>query len=162
MAIYVIISNDYETYLEKGSAKMGIKNKFEDYQMEVFMDQYGDRLIPVYGNVLSIKVDRKKKLFLWNTLNVSMVVKPSGSRNVQRCTYRKSGFKETPFIEIRQGNEVMVQGLKADKSKSKDNQDTIEIMNIINITDRTQLVEGDVPVDEIIKSLKGNIKRQRI
>lgn len=141
---------------------MGIKNKFEDYQMEVFMDQYGDRLIPVYGNVLSIKVNRKKKFFLWNTLNVSMVVKPQGSRNVQRCTYRKSGFKVPPFMEIRQGNEVMVQGLKADKAKSKDPQDTIEIMNIINITDRTQLVEGDVPVDEIIKSIKGNIKRQRV
>ena len=80
---------------------MGIKNKFEDYQMEVFMDQYGDRLIPVYGNVLSIKVERQKKLFLWNTLNVSMVVKPQGSRNVQRCTHKKSGLNVPPFMDIR-------------------------------------------------------------
>lgn len=143
---------------------MGIKDKFDDYQKEMFMDQYGERMTPLYGHVLSIKVDRKKKFFLWHTLDVSLVLKPVGSRNVQRCSYRKKGFKLKPFIDIKQGNEVLVQGLKNDKTKTKtkDLQDTIVIMNIVNITNRTQLVEGDVSVDEIIKSIKGNVKRQRI
>lgn len=139
---------------------MGIKNKFEEYQMETFMEQYGDRLTPVYGHVLSAKIERTKKFFVWHVLNVSLVIKPVGSRNVQRCQYKKSGFKLAPFIEIKQGNEVLVQGLKADKTK--ETSDTITIMNVINITDRTQLVEGDLSVDEIIKSIKGNVKRQRV
>lgn len=139
---------------------MGIKNKFEEYQMETFMEQYGDRLTPVYGNVLSAKIERTKKFFLWNVLTVNLVIKPAGSRNVQRCQYKKSGFKQPPFIDIRQGNEILVQGLKADKTK--DSQDTITIMNVINITDKTQLVEGEMSVDEIIKSIKGNVKRQRL
>ena len=139
---------------------MGIKNKFEEYQMETFMEQYGDRLTPLYGHVLSAKIERTKKFFLWNVLTVNLVIKPAGSRNVQRCQYKKSSFKLPPFIEIKQGNEVMVQGLKADKSK--ESSDTITIMNVINITDRTQLVEGEMSVDDIIKSIKGNVKRQRV
>ncbi len=144
-------------YLRK---TMGIKNKFEEYQMETFMEQYGDRLTPVYGHVLSAKIERTKKFFLWHVLNVNLVIKPAGSRNVQRCQYKKSGFKLPPFIDIKQGNEVLVQGLKADKAK--DPSDTITIMNVVNVSDRTQLVEGDLSVDDIIKSIKGNVKRQRL
>lgn len=139
---------------------MGIKNKFEEYQMETFMEQYGDRLTPVYGNVLSVKIERIKKFLLWHVLNVSLVIKPAGSRNVVRCQYKKSGFKLPPFIGIKQGNEVLVQGLKADKTK--ESSDTITIMNVVNITDKTQLVEGEMSVDEIIKNIKGNVKRQRV
>lgn len=139
---------------------MGIRSKFEEYQMETFMEQHGDRITPVYGNVLSVKIDRQKKFFLWNVLNVSLVVKPAGSRNVTRCQYKKSGFKEAPFIAIRQGNEVLVQGLKGEKGK--ESAETVTIMNVVNITDRTQLVEGDQSVDEIIRSVKGSIKRQRV
>lgn len=138
---------------------MGIKNKFEEYQMETFMEQHGDRITPVYGNVLSVKIDRTKKFLFWNVLNVSMVVKPVGSRNVTRCQYKKSGFKEPAFISIRQGNEVLVQGLKGEKGKNAS--EVVTIMNVVNITDRTQLVEGDLSVDEIIRNIKGNIKRQR-
>ncbi|PKK40316.1 hypothetical protein ABB02_00425 [Clostridiaceae bacterium JG1575] len=139
---------------------MGIKRKMEEYQLENFMEQHGDRLTPVYGHVLSVKVDRKKKFFLWNTLTVHLVVKPVGSRNVVRCQYKKNGFKEAPFISLRQGNEVLVQGLKGEKGKEA--AESITIMNVVNITDRTQLVEGDMSVDEIIRSVKGNIKRQRV
>lgn len=139
---------------------MGIRNKFEEYQMETFMEQHGDRITPVYGNVLSIKVDRSRKFFLWHVLNVSLVVKPVGSRNVTRCQYKKSGFKEPAFISIRQGNEVLVQGLKGEKGK--ESAETVKIMNVVNITDRTQLVEGDQSVDDIIRSIKGSIKRQRV
>lgn len=139
---------------------MGIKNKFEEYQMETFMEQHGDRLTPVYGNVLSVKVDRKKKFFLWHLLTVNLVVKPAGSRNVTRCHYKKSGFKLPAFINIRQGNEVLVQGIKGEKGK--ESSEVVTIMNVVNITDRTQLVQGELSVDEIIKSIKGNIKRQRM
>lgn len=142
---------------------MGIKNKFEEYQMETFMEQHGDRITPVYGNVLSVKIDRSKKFLFRHVLNVNLVVKPVGSRNVARCKYSKSGFKAPPFIDVRQGNEVLVQGLKGDKNKkSKDSSEVITIMNVVNITDRTQLVEGEMSVDEIVKSIKGNIKRQRV
>lgn len=139
---------------------MGIKNKFEEYQMETFMEQHGERLTPVYGNVLSVKIDRKTKFFLWHVLLVSLVVKPAGSRNVTRCQYKKSGFKEPAFISIRQGNEVLVQGLKGEKGK--ESAEVVTIMNVVNITDRTQLVQGELSVDEIIKSIKGNVKRQRM
>lgn len=139
---------------------MGIRSKFEEYQMETFMEQHGDRITPVYGNVLSVKIDRKKKFFLWHVLNVNLVVKPVGSRNVSRCKYKKSGFKEPAFIDVRQGNEVLVQGLKGEKGK--DSAETVTIMNVVNITDKTQLVEGELSVDEIIKSIKGSVKRQRV
>lgn len=139
---------------------MGIKNKLEEYQVETFMEQHGDRLAPVYGNVLSVKVDRQKKFFIYHTLNVNLVVKPMGSRNVVRCNYKKKGFKEPKFIDVRMGNEVLVQGVKGDRGK--ESAETITIMNLININDRTQLVEdASVSVDEIIKSVKGSTKISR-
>lgn len=39
---------------------MGIVNKFEEYQMETFMEQHGDRITPVYGRLLSVKIERKR------------------------------------------------------------------------------------------------------
>lgn len=142
---------------------MGIVNKFEEYQMETFMEQHGDRITPVYGRLLSVKIERKKKFLIRHVLEVNLVVKPVGSRNVARCKYKKSGFKKPEFIDLRQGNEVLVQGLKGDKNKkNKESSEIITIMNVVNITDRTQLVEGDLSVDEVIKSIKGNIQRQRV
>lgn len=140
---------------------MGIKNKLEEYQRETFLEKHGDRITPVLGNVLSIKVERKKKFFLLNELEVNMVIKPVKSKNVTRCQYKKkSFFKEPEFMDIRMGNEVLVQGMKGEKGKN--GAEVVNIMNVVNITDRTQLVEGDMSVDEIINQIRGSIKRQRV
>ncbi len=139
---------------------MGLRDKLENYQRESFLEKHGDRITPVLGNVLSIKVERTKKFFIYNQLEVNMVVKPVKSKNVVRCQYKKNAFfKEPEFMDIRNGNEVLVQGLKGEKGKN--GAEIVNIMNVVNITDRTQLVEGDMPVDEIIKSVKGTVKRQR-
>lgn len=138
---------------------MGIKDKFEEYQMENFLEQHGDRLTPVYGNVLSVKVDREKKFFLWHVMNASVVVKPMGAKHVVRCQYKKSGFKMPEFINVRQGNEVLIQGMKGERGKEAS--EVVKIMNLVNITDRTQLVEGQVSVDEVIESIKSSTKMSR-
>lgn len=138
---------------------MGIKDKLEEYQRDNFMEQYGDRITPVLGNLLAVKIERKTKFFLWHTLLVSLVVKPQNSKNVVRAQYKKGKFLKDPeFIALRQGNQVLVQGVKGDKGKEA--AETVNIMNVVNLTDKTQLVQGDVSVDEIIAQVRG-IKRQR-
>lgn len=138
---------------------MGFKEKLEDYQRETFIDKHGDRLAPLYGNVLSVKTERKKILF-WHKLEVNIVVKPARSKNVSRAKYKKSAFFNEPkFIDVKQGNEVLIQGLKGDKGK--DDAEVINIMNIVNITNRSQLVDSGVPVDEVIRQIRGSVKIQR-
>lgn len=138
---------------------MGFKEKLEDYQRENFIDKHGDRLTPLYGNVLSIKVERSKFLFI-NKLEVNMVVKPAHSKNVSRARYKKSKwFNEPEFIDIKQGNEVLVQGLKGEKGK--EDSEVVNIMNVVNITKKTQLVDSGVPVDEVIRQVRGSVKMQR-
>lgn len=138
---------------------MGFREKLEEYQRESFMDKHGERLAPLYGNVLSIKIERKTILF-WHKLIVHMVVKPARSKNVMRAKYEKGKFfKEPEFIDIKQGNEVLVQGLKGEKGKN--DAEVISIMNVVNITDKTQLVDSGISVDELIKQIRGNTKIQR-
>ncbi len=139
---------------------MGIKDKLEEYQRDTFLEQYGDRITPVLGNLLSVKIERKTKFLVWHTLLVSLVIKPQSSKNVVRAQYKKGKFMKDPeFIELKQGNQVLVQGVKGDKGKEA--AETVTIMNVVNITDRTQLVQGDISVDEIISQVRG-VKRQRM
>ena len=35
---------------------MGFKEKLEQYQRDTFMEQYGDRISPIMGNLLSVKI----------------------------------------------------------------------------------------------------------
>ena len=138
---------------------MGFKEKLEDYQRESFIDKHGDRLAPIYGNVLSIKIDRKKILF-FHKLEVNIVVKPARTKNISRARFKKSAFFNEPqFMDVKQGNEVLIQGLKGDKGK--DDAEIINIMNLVNITNKTQLVDSGVSVDEIIKQVRGSVKMQR-
>ena len=34
-------------------------------------------------------------------------------------------------------------------------------MNVVNITKKTQLVDSGVPVDEVIRQVRGSVKMQR-
>lgn len=139
---------------------MGFKEKLEDYQRDSFMEKHGDRITPLYGNVLSIKIERSKVFFFYHKIEVNMVVKPQRSKTVTRCRYKKGKFFNEPsFIEINQGNEVLIQGLKGEKGK--DDAEIVNIMNVINITNKTQLVDSGVSVDEVIKQLRGSTKMQR-
>lgn len=141
---------------------MGIKDKLEEYQRDTFLEKHGDRIAPILGNVLSIKVERKKKFFIFHILEVNMVVKPQRSKNVVRCQYKKKAFFNEPtFMDVAMGNEVLVQGMKGEKGKN--GAEIVTIMNLVNFSNDTQLVDnGEMSVEEIKAQIRGSVKRQRI
>lgn len=139
---------------------MGFKEKLEQYQRDTFMEQYGDRISPIMGNLLSVKIERKVKFLIWHTLNVNLVIKPQGQKNIARAQYKKGKFfKDPDFIELKQGNQVLVQGVKGEPGKEA--AEVVTIMNVVNFTDKTQLVEGEMTVDEILAQVR-TVKRQRM
>lgn len=133
---------------------MGFKDKIQNYYAKSYMDKYGDRLTQIQGNVVSIKVERKSVLWLFNKLLVTLIVKPDRSKNVIKCIYKKHRwFKKIDFITINQGHLLLIQGLKGVKGKG--NSELIEIVNIRNMTTKKDLVfvEGNTtkPVKQVRK-----------
>ncbi|WP_026881272.1 hypothetical protein [Clostridium akagii] len=133
---------------------MGFKDKIQNYYAKSYMDKYGDRLTQIQGNVVSIKVERKSVLWIFNKLLVTLIVKPDRSKNVIKCIYKKHRwFKKIDFITINQGHLLLIQGLKGVKGKG--NSELIEIVNIRNMTTKKDLVfvEGNTtkPVKQIRK-----------
>ncbi len=123
---------------------MGFKDKLAKHYTEAYLTKYGDRLTQVQGNVISVKVEEKSILWIFHKIIATLIVKPERSKSVIKCTFKKNRwFKKPEFIPIAQGNLVIVQGLKA--KKGKENKESIEIMNVRNLTTRKDLipVEGD-------------------
>ena len=129
---------------------MGFRDRLTKYYQDSYLKKYGDRLTQVRGNVLSVKVEEKKILWIFYKLKAVLILKPERSRNIVSCSYsRNRWFKRPKFIAISQGNLLIVQGLKPKKAKGKkhkDSKESISIMNILNITTKGELyhVEGDV------------------
>lgn len=125
---------------------MGFKEKIQDYYTKSYMKKYGDRLTQVQGNVISLKVEEKSILWIFHKLIVTLIIKPDRSKNITKCTYKRNKwFKKPEFMTINQGNLVIVQGVKGPKGKG--NRETIEVMNIRNMTTKKDLVkiEGNTP-----------------
>lgn len=123
---------------------MSFKEKLIQRNTENYLKKYGDRIAQAQGKVISIKIQEKSILWIFHKLTVSLVIKPERSRNVIKCFYKKNKWFSRPsFMPISQGHSLVIQGLKGKKGKS--DRETIQIMNIINLTTKGQLVpiEGD-------------------
>ncbi|MGL4991449.1 MAG: hypothetical protein ACRC57_09885 [Sarcina sp.] len=119
---------------------MGFKEKMSKYYTDSYLKKYGDRLTQFQGNVLSIKIEEKSILGIFHKLNVILMVRPDRMRTVTKCVYKKnSWFKKPTFISVRQGNNVIIQGLKS----VKDNKEYIEVNNVLNLTTKQDLVPVD-------------------
>ncbi|MBU5483005.1 hypothetical protein KQI86_01620 [Clostridium sp. MSJ-11] len=132
---------------------MGFTDKLNKYYAENYIKKYGDRLAQIQGNVVSVKVEEKSFLGILYRITVTLLVKPDRSKNIVKCVYKKrKWFKKIDFMQINQGNYVLVQGLKG--KKGKENREHIEIMNIRNLTTRKDLVpiEGKEPKVQKIKT----------
>ncbi|WP_315114401.1 hypothetical protein [uncultured Clostridium sp.] len=132
---------------------MGFTDKLNKYYAENYIKKYGDRLAQIQGNVVSVKVEEKSFLGILYRMTVTLLVKPDRSKNITKCVYKKRRwFKKIDFIQIAQGNYVLVQGLKGKKGKEKREQ--IEIMNIRNLTTKKDLVpiEGKEPKVQKVKT----------
>lgn len=127
---------------------MGFKDKLQKYYADGYMKKYGDRITQAYGTVLSIKVEEKKYLWIFNILTATIILKPEGSKNVIRSQYKaKRWFKKPDFIAVNQGNVILLQGLKGLKNKkNKEATDMLEIKNIRNVTTRKDLFKIDAPM----------------
>ncbi|MDP4177047.1 MAG: hypothetical protein Q8900_01740 [Bacillota bacterium] len=118
---------------------MSFKENLNKRYTDVFLKKYGDRLNQIQGNVISIKIEEKSILWIFNKINVTILLRPDRSKNVVKCVYNKKRFfKNPPFIPISQGNLLIVQGLKGKSGKA--NREQIEIMNIRNLTNKKDLI----------------------
>lgn len=120
---------------------MGIKDKISKYYQDSYLKKYGDRLTQFQGSVLSVKIEEKTVLWVFHKLNVTIMARPDRSRTILKCSYRKNKWFSKPnFINVKQGNNIIVQGLK---SSTKDNKEFVEISNILNLTTKQDLVPVD-------------------
>ena len=124
---------------------MGFRDKLQKYYADNYMRKYGDRITQANGTVLSVKVEEKKILFVFNKLIATIIVKPEGSKTIVRGTYKANRwFKKPQFISVNQGNLVLLQALKG--KKGKENSEMLEIKNIRNVTTRKDLFKIDAPM----------------
>ncbi|MGL5245088.1 MAG: hypothetical protein ACRC7R_07955 [Sarcina sp.] len=120
---------------------MGFKEKLSKYYTDSYLEKYGDRMAQFQGNVLSVKVEEKTILWIFHKLVATLIVKPERSKSVIKCVYKKNTwFKKPQFLVVHKGHNVMVQGLKSNKENEKD---YIEVSNIINLTNKQDLIPVD-------------------
>lgn len=120
---------------------MGFRDKITDYYTKSYIKKYGDRLTQAQGNVLSIKVEMKKYLWIFYILTAVVFVKPERSKNVIKCTYKKKRcFKKPSFMDINQGHLVIVQALR-----DKKNKEILNVLNIRNLSNKQDLIVTDQP-----------------
>ena len=73
---------------------------------------------------------------------VDIVIKSDVSKGVVKARYKKKRwFKKIEFIPISMGHKIMIMGLKGVKGK-KDS-DVIEVQNILNLTNKRDLMPFD-------------------
>ena len=117
---------------------MGFKDKMTKYYSDAYMEKYGDRMTSVAGTILSVKTEVKSILGIFNKLHVFLVVKPEVGKQVVKCEYKKNRwFKKPQFIDVNQGHQVIIMGLKGVKGKA--NSENVLISNIANLTTRKDL-----------------------
>lgn len=117
---------------------MGFKDKMTKYYSDAYMEKYGDRMTSVAGTILSVKTEVKSILGIFNKLHVFLVVKPEVGKQVVKCEYKKNRwFKKPQFIDVNQGNKVIIMGLKGVKGKT--NSENVIVSNIANLTTKKDL-----------------------
>ena len=132
---------------------MGFKEKLQNRYTQSYLDKYGDRLISVQGNAVSIKIEEKTILWLFHKLMVVLVIRPERSKAIVKCVYRKNKwFKKVPFIPINQGNLVIVQGMKG--KKGKEDRETLTILNILNQTNKKDLFKTDTKPQKSVQKFQ--------
>lgn len=120
---------------------MGFKEKITDYYTKSYLKKYGDRLTQAQGNVLSIKVDIKRYLWIFYVLTAVVLIKPERSKNVIKSTYKKKRwFKKPSFMNINQGHLVIIQALRDKKAR-----ENLKILNIRNLSNKQDLIPVDYP-----------------
>lgn len=133
---------------------MGFKETLAKKYSEAYLNKYGDRLTQVQGHVLSVKMAAKTIFWIYNIITVDILVKPERSKTVLKCQYKKKKwFKKPDFIQLNQGNIVIIQGLKPKKSKKNKNEvadNLIEVLNIRNLTTKKDLI----PVNQEVKKVQ--------
>lgn len=118
---------------------MGFRESIQKRYTESYLKKYGDRLTQVQGNVVSIKIEEKTILWIFHKFIANILVRPDRSKGVVKCVFKKNRwFKKPEFININQGNLLIVQGLKG--KKGKDNREAIQILNIRNLTTKRDLI----------------------
>ena len=142
---------------------MGLKEKlsgkFGNYFQNAYMEKYGDRITSISGTILSVKLIEKSYI-IFNRLMVEMVVKPEVGKAIVKCWYKKNRwFKKPEFITVKQGNKVIIMGVTGEKDNKKENSQQVQIMNVLNLTTKKDLV----PIDhsQIKKSRQQATKMRR-
>ena len=121
---------------------MGFKEKISQYYTNSYIKKYGDRMTQFQGNVLSSKIEVKTILWIFHKLTATLIIKPDTSKMVIKCVYKKNRwFKKPEFLQVNQGHKVIVMGLKGQKGKDKN--DSISIMNVLNLSTKADLVPID-------------------
>ena len=125
------------------SFKDKLSGKFNSYFQSAYMEKYGDRITSLSGTILSVKLTEKNYI-IFNRLIVEMVIKPEVGKKVVKCWYKKNRwFKKPEFIAVKQGHKVMVMGVTGDKNSKKENSQEVQIMNLLNLTTKKDLVPID-------------------
>lgn len=118
---------------------MGFKESIQKRYTESYLKKYGDRLTQIQGNVVSIKVEEKSILWIFHKLVATIIVRPDRSKGIVKCVFRKNRwFKKPDFMNISQGNLLIIQGLKG--KKGKEDREVIQVINIRNLTTKRDLV----------------------
>lgn len=139
--------------------KEKLSGKFNSYFQNAYIEKYGDRITSVSGTVLSVKLV-EKSFIIFNKLVVEMVVKPEVGRKVVKCWYKKNRwFKKPEFIPVKQGHKIIIMGVTGDKESKKENSQEVQIMNLLNLTTKKDLI----PVDhsQIKKSRQQSMNMMR-
>ena len=132
---------------------MGLKEKLQNRYTQSYLDKYGDRLVSIQGNVVSIKIEAKRVLWIFHKLLVILVIRPERSKSIIKCVYRKNKwFKKIPFIPINQGNLVIIQGMKG--KKGKEDRETLSILNILNQTNKKDLFKTDAKPQKVTQKFQ--------
>lgn len=126
---------------------MGLKEKlsgkFGNYFQDAYMQKYGDRITSVSGTILSAKIV-EKDYFIIKRIMVELIIKPEVGRKVVKCWYKKNRwFKKPDFIAIKQGHKVIIMGVNGEKDSKKENSQEVQIMNILNLTTKKDLIPVD-------------------
>ena len=125
------------------SFKEKISGKFGNYFQNAYMEKYGDRITSISGTILSVKLIEKSYV-IFNRLMIEMVIKPEVGKKVVKCWYKKNRwFKKPEFISVKQGHKVIIMGITGEKDSKKENSQEVQIMNVLNLTTKKDLVPFD-------------------
>lgn len=121
---------------------MGFKDKMTKHFSDAYLQKYGDRMISASGTVLSVKIEEKSVLGLLKSISVFLVLKPEQGKAIIKSEYKKKRwFKKPEFIDIKQGNKLIIMGLTGEKGKS--HSEVIVASNIANLTTKKDLQPFD-------------------